>query len=81
MITLESISTAVFGAVLGTVLGLVLGITVQYGVRSQGLDVLSIPWLQLVGVLLAAAVAGMVAAVLPAWRAVRLDILRAITAD
>jgi len=81
MITVESISTAVFGAVLGTVLGLVLGITVQYGVRSQGLEVLSIPWLSLVVVLIAAAVAGMVAAVLPAWRATRLDVLRAITAD
>jgi putative ABC transport system permease protein len=81
MITVESISTAVFGAVLGTVLGLVLGITVQYGVRSQGLEVLSIPWGSLVIVLIAAAVAGMVAAVLPAWRAVRLDVLRAITAD
>ena len=81
MITVESISTAVFGAVLGMVLGLVLGITVQYGVRSQGLEVLSIPWLSLVAVLIAAAVAGMVAAVLPAWRATRLDVLRAITAD
>ena len=81
MITVESISTAVFGAVLGTILGLVLGITVQYGVRSQGLEVLSIPWLSLVIVLFAAGVAGMVAAILPAWRAVRLDVLRAITAD
>jgi putative ABC transport system permease protein len=81
MITVESISTAVFGAVLGTLLGLVLGITVQYGARSEGLDVLSIPWLSLFIVLIAAAIAGMVAAVLPAWRAVRLDVLRAITAD
>jgi len=81
MITVESISTAVFGAVLGAVLGLVLGITVQYGLRSEGLDTLSIPWASLVIVLIAAALAGMVAAVLPAWRAVRLDVLRAITAD
>jgi len=81
MITVESISTAVFGAVLGTALGLVLGITVQRGVRTQGLEVLSIPWMSLVIVLIAAALAGMVAAVLPAWRAVRLDVLRAITAD
>jgi putative ABC transport system permease protein len=81
MITVESISTAVFGAVLGLILGLVLGITVQYGVRSQGLEVLSIPWLSLIIVLFAAAIAGMIAAVMPAWRAVRLDVLRAITAD
>ncbi len=81
MITMESVSTAVFGAVLGTVLGLVLGITVQYGVRSEGLEVLSIPWVSLLIVLIAAAIAGMIAAILPAWRAVRLDVLRAITAD
>jgi putative ABC transport system permease protein len=81
MITVESVSTAVFGAVLGLVLGLVLGVTVQYGVRSQGLEVLSIPWLSLVYVLVAAAIAGMVAAVLPAWRAMRLDILRAVSSD
>ena len=81
MITIESVSTAVFGAVLGAVLGLVLGIAVQHGLRSQGLATLSIPYLPLVIVLVASALAGMVAAVLPAWRASRLDVLRAITAE
>jgi putative ABC transport system permease protein len=81
MITIESVSTAVFGAVLGAVLGLVLGIAVQHGLRSQGLGTLSIPYLPLVIVLIASALAGMVAAVLPAWRAARLDVLKAITAD
>ena len=78
MITIESVSTAVFGAVLGAVLGLVLGIAVQHGLRTQGLSVLSIPWKALIIVLVASALAGMVAAVLPAWRAARLDVLRAI---
>jgi putative ABC transport system permease protein len=81
MITIESVSTAVFGAILGAVLGLVLGIAVQHGLRSQGLNTLSIPYLPLAIVLVASALAGMVAAVLPAWRAARLDVLRAITAD
>jgi putative ABC transport system permease protein len=81
MITVESVSTAVFGAVLGMVLGLALGLTVQHGLRTEGLESLSIPWGQLIAVLIAAALAGVVAAVLPAWRAVRLDVLRAITAD
>jgi putative ABC transport system permease protein len=81
MITIESVSTAVFGAVLGAVLGLVLGIAVQHGLRGQGLGTLSIPYLPLFIVLVASALAGMVAAVLPAWRAARLDVLRAITAD
>ncbi len=78
MITIESVSTAVFGAVLGAVLGLVLGIAVQHGLRTQGLSVLSIPWMALIIVLIASALAGMVAAVLPAWRAARLDVLKAI---
>jgi putative ABC transport system permease protein len=81
MITVESVSTAVFGALLGLVLGLVLGLTVQRGLRSEGLEALSIPWLQLLIVVVGAAIAGLVAAVLPAWRAVRLDVLRAITAE
>jgi putative ABC transport system permease protein len=78
MITIESVSTAVFGAVLGAVLGLALGIAVQHGLRSQGLNKLAIPYGPLLIVLIASALAGMVAAVLPAWRAARLDVLRAI---
>jgi putative ABC transport system permease protein len=78
MITIESVSTAVFGAVLGAVLGLALGIAVQHGLRSQGLNTLAIPYLPLLIVLIASALAGMVAAVLPAWRAARLDVLKAI---
>lgn len=81
MITVESVSTAVFGAVLGLALGLAFGLIVQRGLRSEGLESLAIPWGTLASVLLAAAVAGVVAAALPAWRATRLDVLRAITTD
>jgi putative ABC transport system permease protein len=81
MITIESVSTAVFGAVLGLVLGLAFGLTVQRGLETKGLTVLAVPWPPLVAVLAGAAVAGVVAAVLPAWRAVRLDVLRAVSTD
>jgi putative ABC transport system permease protein len=40
--------------------------------------VLSIPWDQVVLALVAAGLAGVVAAVIPAWRASRRDILEAI---
>jgi putative ABC transport system permease protein len=80
-ITIESVATAVFGALLGAVLGLGLGIALQHGLVSQGLEVLAIPWAQLVVVVVFAAVAGVVAAILPAIRAVRLDILRAVTTE
>ena len=81
MITMESVATAVFGAVLGAVLGLGVGIAVRRALVSEGLEVLAVPWLQLGLVLVFAAVAGVVAAILPAWRAVRLDVLRAITTE
>lgn len=81
MITIESVATAVFGAVLGTVLGLGLGLALQRGLRSQGLDVLAIPWTTIGVVLVAAALVGVVAAVLPAVRAVRLNVLQAIATE
>jgi len=81
MITLESVETSVFGSILGAVLGLAIGIVVQRGLVNQGLEKLSIPWLQIVLVVVGAAIAGVLAAILPAWRAVRLDVLRAISTE
>jgi putative ABC transport system permease protein len=81
MITLESVQTSVFGSILGAVLGLALGIVVQRGLVSEGLEKLSIPWLQIALVVVGAAIAGVLAAILPAWRAVRLDVLRAISTE
>ena len=81
MITIESVATAVFGAVLGTGLGLGLGLAMQRGLRNQGLDVLSVPWATVSVVLVAAALVGVVAAVLPAVRAVRLNVLQAIATE
>ena len=80
-ITVEAVATAVFGALLGAVLGLGLGVALQRGLRSQGLESLAIPWGTISGVLLLAAVAGVLAAVLPAIRAVRLDVLKAIATE
>jgi putative ABC transport system permease protein len=81
MITVEAIATAVFGAVIGTVLGLGLGIALQRAMVDDGIGVLAVPWGLLFGVLVMAGVIGVIAALLPAWRAVRLDILRAVTTE
>lgn len=78
MITIEAVTTAVFGAVLGTGLGLGLGVALQRGLVSQGLIQLAIPWPLILAMLLAAGVVGVLAAGLPALRAVRLNILQAI---
>ena len=80
-ITIEAVATALFGALLGTLLGLGLGVALQRGLRSQGLETLAIPWGTIVAVLVVAAVAGVIAAVLPAIRAVRLDVLKAIATE
>lgn len=80
-ITIEAVSTAVLGALLGAALGLGLGVALRRGLASQGLETLAIPWGMLIALVIAAAVAGVVAAVLPAIRAVRLDVLRAITTE
>jgi putative ABC transport system permease protein len=81
MVTLESVETSVFGAVLGAVLGLAIGVVVQRGLVNEGLEKLAIPWIQIVAVVVGAAIAGVVAAILPAWRAARLDVLGAISTE
>jgi putative ABC transport system permease protein len=80
MVTLESIVMAVLGAVLGVALGICFGVAMMYAVKDQGLEVIAIPWTQLAVFLALAVVIGVLAAVLPARRAARLDVLTAISA-
>ncbi|GLI02339.1 ABC transporter permease [Phytohabitans aurantiacus] len=78
MVTVEAVVISMFGAILGVVVGSGLGASVVRALKDQGIDDLVLPWAQMglfVGV---AAIVGVVAAVLPAIRAARLDVLRAI---
>jgi putative ABC transport system permease protein len=77
----ESVLTALFGAVLGTALGLTLGVLLQRVLEEQGLQTLSVPWTQVVLTFVLAGVVGVAAAMLPAWRASRLDVIRAVSTD
>lgn len=81
MITLESVVIATLGASLGVVLGVGFGTALMQSLRDQGLEVLSIPWDQMVVFLVVAVVVGVLAAVLPARRAAGLDVLKAIATD
>jgi putative ABC transport system permease protein len=81
MVLLESVAIAVLGAVLGIVMGIGFGIALQRALSDQGIDVLSIPWLQFLAFVVVAGLVGMLAAVLPARRAARLDVLAAITTE
>lgn len=81
MITLESVVISVLGAVLGVVLGVFFGVVLMYALRDEGLEVISVPIDQLAIFLALSVVIGVLAAVLPARRAARLDVLRAISTE
>lgn len=81
MITLESIVIAALGAVLGLVLGTVFGVALMFALRDEGLEVISVPTAQLAAFGIASLVIGVLAAVLPARRAARLNVLGAISAE
>jgi putative ABC transport system permease protein len=81
MVRLESIIIALLGAVLGVGLGLVFGVALQRSQSDSGIEVLSVPYLELFIFVVLAALVGVLAAVWPARRAARLDVLRAITTD
>jgi putative ABC transport system permease protein len=77
MIRQESVVTALIGAALGIALGFFLAALVTRALSDQGV-VFAVPWLQIGIFVVASVVVGIVAAVLPARRAARIDVLRAI---
>jgi putative ABC transport system permease protein len=81
MIRIEAIVVALFGAVLGLVVGTALGIAITKALADQGVDSLTFPWVRMVIFVIVAAVAGVLAAILPARRASRLDVLNAIATE
>lgn len=81
MIFIESVLIAVLGSVLGLVLGVLYGIGLQRVLASQGIGELGIDVPQLAMFVLISAVGGVVAALWPAWRASRLNVLRAIATE
>jgi putative ABC transport system permease protein len=74
----ESVITATLGTVQGIVVGLLLGYAVVVALRSQGLSTYAVPWAVIVVVIILAFVIGVLAAVYPAYKATRIDILDAI---
>jgi putative ABC transport system permease protein len=77
MIRHESIVTALIGATLGITIGFVLAALVTTELSSQGF-VFAIPYASIVAFVLAAIVVGILAAVFPARRAARLNVLEAL---
>jgi putative ABC transport system permease protein len=86
MIRIESVVISVFGAVLGMALGVILGLALLAGLADEGLNKISVPWAtpwygSLVTFVFVAVVIGVLAAIWPARRASRLDVLEAITTE
>ncbi|MFC6018455.1 ABC transporter permease [Plantactinospora solaniradicis] len=78
MVTVEAVLISTFGALLGVVVGTGIGAAVVRALADEGVDRLALPWTFMATYLLAGAVIGVVAAILPAVRAARLDVLRAL---
>ena len=77
MVTWESVIIAVYGALLGSVVGIVLARALVEALETDEI-VFRLPYLQVVVAVLLAMVAGVVAAIYPARRAARLNVLEAI---
>lgn len=76
----ESVIIALLGTGLGLVIGTSFGWVMVRALESEGLNTFAIPFGPLAAMVVIAGVAGVVAAVLPARRAARLDVLEAIVA-
>jgi len=78
MVRWEAVIVAVFGALMGVGIGVFLGWAVVQALADEGLGTFAIPWSQLLFLVLLAALAGIIAAIYPSWKASRIDVLDAI---
>ncbi|WP_329384632.1 ABC transporter permease [Streptomyces sp. NBC_01351] len=81
MIRLESVVIALFGALLGLGLGMGWGASAQQLLALEGMNVLEIPWPTILGVFAGSALVGLLAALVPAFRAGRMNVLNAIASE
>jgi putative ABC transport system permease protein len=78
MVRWEAVLIAVMGALFGVVIGILFGWAMQQALAPQGFTELGIPGAQIAIYVVLAAVAGVLAAIMPARRAARLNILEAV---
>jgi len=78
VIRYEAVITALIGAILGAVLGVIFSVLISRPLADEGFE-LSFPIGSLLILLVLAAIAGVLAAIGPARRASKLDVLKAVT--
>jgi putative ABC transport system permease protein len=81
MVRWEATIIAVFGSTLGLIIGTFFGWAVVHALADRGIDTLTVPITSLAVVTLIAAAAGAAAAIMPARRAARLDVLTALVSE
>lgn len=81
MITVEAVVISVFGALLGIAVGAGLGAAVVEALHDEGITDLVFPWADMGTMVGLGALVGVLAAVIPAVRAARIDVLGAIAHD
>ncbi len=77
----EAAIVSVFGALLGVALGLMFGIAAAIAIPDTAIKSVAIPWRNLVIYVIVAAIAGLIAAILPARRAAKMNVLEAISTE
>jgi putative ABC transport system permease protein len=81
MVRWEAVIIALFGGLLGVGMGVLFGLAVIAAIPETFVDIVSIPYSSLLGYLVVSGLFGMLAAILPARRAARLNILDAISQE
>ncbi len=77
----ESVIIALMGTLIGLVVSLFFGYAMFQAIKDTGFETFSLPIVQLAFIVVIAAVAGVVAAIFPARRAAKLDVLEAIMTE
>ncbi len=81
MVRWEAVTVASLGTVVGLLLGVAVGWATTRTLVEEGMSSFVVPGSQLAGAVVLAVLAGVLAAVLPARTAARLDVLRAVTVE
>ncbi|MEU5876913.1 FtsX-like permease family protein [Spirillospora sp. NPDC047279] len=79
MLSVEALVMAIIGAFTGVVLGVAFGWAATTAMADS--SIFALPWLQVIGFMVLAGAAGMVAAVLPARRAAKASIVESLAHD
>ena len=77
----ESVIIALQGSLLGLLVGVFFGWALVYAGRNQATSVFVVPYTTLALIVVLAGIAGVIAAVVPARRAAKLDVLRAVVTE